>query len=73
VTLTFPIINGAREIRFLVSGKRKSSIVQRVLSTTKPTKDLPATMVRPVDGNLRWLIDREAASQINPTTGVTFH
>ncbi|MGA3245931.1 MAG: 6-phosphogluconolactonase [Bacteroidota bacterium] len=73
VTLTFPIINGAREIRFLVSGKRKSSIVQRVLGTSKPTKDLPATMVRPVDGNLRWLIDREAASQIGPTTGVTLH
>ena len=73
VTLTFPILNSAREIRFLVSGKRKSSIVQRVIGTSKPTKDLPATMVRPVNGNLRWLIDNEAASQIDPTTGVTFH
>ena len=70
VTLTFPILNNAREIRILVSGKNKSSIVQRVLHTPKPTKDLPATMIRPVDGNLRWLIDREAASQIDPATGV---
>jgi 6-phosphogluconolactonase len=73
VTLTFPIINNAREILFLVSGKRKSAIVQRVLGTFKPTKDLPATMVRPVDGNLHWLIDHDAASQIDPTTGVILH
>ncbi len=73
VTLTFPVINNTREILFLVSGKRKSSIVRRVLGTSNPTKDLPATMVRPVDGNLRWLLDHDAASQIDPTTGVTLH
>jgi 6-phosphogluconolactonase len=71
VTLTFPVINNAREILILVSGKRKSTVVQRVLGTSKPTLDLPATMVRPVDGSLRWLMDNEAASQIDPTTGVT--
>ena len=73
VTLTFPVINSSREIIFLVSGRRKSSIVQRVLGTSKPTKELPATMVRPVVGNLHWLIDHDAASQIDPTTGVTLH
>ncbi|HTY37162.1 MAG TPA: 6-phosphogluconolactonase [Bacteroidota bacterium] len=73
VTLTFPIINAAREILFLVSGKRKAAIVQRVLGTVKPTKDLPATMVRPAGGILRWMIDHDAASQIDPTTGVVLH
>lgn len=73
VTLTFPVINNAREILFLVSGKRKSFIVQRALGTSKPTKDLPATMVQPVDGTLRWLLDRDAASQIDPATGVMLH
>jgi 6-phosphogluconolactonase len=73
VTLTFPIINAAREILFLVSGKRKAAIVQRVLGTTKSLRDLPATMVRPADGTLRWLLDHEAASQIDPTTGVIVH
>ncbi len=67
VTLTLPIINNAREILFLVSGKRKSSVVQRVLSVSRPTMDLPATMVRPIGGNLRWLLDREAASELDPT------
>jgi 6-phosphogluconolactonase len=73
VTLTFPVINGAREILFLASGKRKAPIVQRVLGATKSTKDLPATMVRPVEGRLRWMLDEEAASQIEPTTGSSFH
>jgi len=73
VTLTFPIINSAREILFLASGKRKASIVQRVLGTTESAKDLPATMVRPVDGRLRWMLDEEAASQIEPTTSSSFH
>ncbi|MCX6132800.1 MAG: 6-phosphogluconolactonase [Ignavibacteriales bacterium] len=70
ITLTFPIINSAREILFLVSGKRKASIVQRVLATSKPTRDLPATMVRPAEGSLRWMIDHDAASQIDPTIDV---
>ena len=73
VTLTFPIINNAREILFLVSGKRKSAAVQRVLGTSKPTVDLPATMVHPIDGSIRWLMDHDAASQIDPATGVALH
>jgi 6-phosphogluconolactonase len=73
VTLTFPVINSAREILFLASGKRKASIVQRVLGTMKSTKDLPATMVRSVDGRLRWMLDEEAASQIEPTIGLSSH
>lgn len=73
VTLTFPIINSAREILFLASGKRKAPIVQRVLGTLKSTEDLPATMVRPVDGRIRWMLDEEAASQIDPITGSSSH
>lgn len=73
ITLTFPIFNSAREILFLASGKRKASIVQRVLGTATPTPDLPATMVRPAEGNLHWMIDRDAASQIDPTIRVILH
>jgi 6-phosphogluconolactonase len=73
VTLTFAIINSAREILFLASGRRKASIVQRVFGTPESAKDLPATMVRPVDGRLRWMLDEEAASQIEPTIGLSLH
>jgi 6-phosphogluconolactonase len=73
VTLTFAIINSAREILFLASGKRKASIVQRVFGTPESAKYLPATMVRPVDGRLRWMLDEDAASQIEPTIGLSLH
>lgn len=63
VTLTFRSINTAREVLFLVSGKKKALIVQRVLNSPKPRKELPATMVHPVNGNLLWMIDRDAAGE----------
>ncbi len=61
VTLTFRSINNSREVLFLVSGKKKAPIVQRVLNSPNPRKELPATMVQPVDGNLLWMIDGDAA------------
>jgi 6-phosphogluconolactonase len=63
VTLTFRSINNAREVLFLVSGKEKAPIVQRVLKSPKPRKEIPATMVQPVEGNLLWMIDRDAAGE----------
>jgi 6-phosphogluconolactonase len=64
VSLTFPVINNARQIMFLADGKKKASIVQKVIESAAPTPDLPATMVRPTDGVVHWILDAEAASQI---------
>jgi 6-phosphogluconolactonase len=63
VTLTFRSINNAREVLFLVSGKEKAPIVRRVLKSPKPRKEVPATMIRPVDGILLWMIDGDAAGE----------
>lgn len=69
LTLTFAGINSAREIIFLASGKQKAQIVQRVLGNSKPLKELPATLVRPIEGKLRWMLDEDAASQVKPGGG----
>ncbi len=63
-TLTFPIINKAREVIFLVSGKSKASIVHRLMNSDGPAVDLPASMIRPENGNLRWMLDSDAAELI---------
>lgn len=63
VTLTFRSINNAREVLFLVSGKKKASIVQQILMVHKPTKKIPATMVQPVEGKLFWMLDKDAAGE----------
>ena len=65
VSFTIPLINNARHILFLVTGKEKSSILKKIF--TKPVKKplYPAQMIKPVKGELLWFVDRPAASQLN--------
>lgn len=65
VTLTLPVLNAARKILFLVSGKSKSEMVQRIISNKQPTKEIPATMVNPQSGELHWMLDSDAMVLIN--------
>jgi 6-phosphogluconolactonase len=64
VTLTLPVINNAKNIIFLVTGKKKANAVMEVMEEKNPS--LPASMVRPVKGNLSFVLDREAASLLSP-------
>jgi len=64
VTLTFPVLNAARRIIFLVSGVEKAAIVARVITSESPAKRLPATLVRPENGHVHWMLDAQAASLI---------
>ena len=59
VTFTLPLINAARTVVFLVAGGDKAPIVAQVLAGDT---SLPATRVRPVDGELWWFVDAAAAS-----------
>lgn len=58
VTLTLPVINRARHVIFLVSGAEKADALARV----RAGEPLPAAMVRPVEGTLTWVVDRDAAA-----------
>ncbi|MFZ5918870.1 MAG: 6-phosphogluconolactonase [Chloroflexota bacterium] len=62
VTLTLPAINAARQVLFLVAGMAKAAIVQAVLE--KANGPLPAQRVRPVSGELAWLLDAAAANRL---------
>ncbi|MBI4636709.1 MAG: 6-phosphogluconolactonase [Candidatus Rokubacteria bacterium] len=61
LTLTFPVLNAAAYVVFLVSGIEKAKVVRAVLSEQAM---LPAGMVRPTDGRLLWILDRAAASSL---------
>lgn len=62
VTMTLPLVNNAAFIIFLVSGKGKSGVLKQVLSDAKA--GCPAQLIRPRTGEVRWLIDRGAASEL---------
>jgi 6-phosphogluconolactonase len=59
-TFTFPLLNAAARVMFLVAGPEKAKIMKAVLGDT--ASGLPASMVRPTHGRLTWLLDRAAAS-----------
>lgn len=61
LTLTFPVINNARNVIFLVKGEDKAKTLREVLHGEIQPEKLPAQNVRPANGELFWLIDREAA------------
>ena len=61
VTLTFPVLNQAKFIAFLITGDKKAHIVQKVVEGTLDDKSLPAQFIKPVNGELYWLIGRDAA------------
>lgn len=59
VTLTLPVINGARKVIIMVSGDAKAQVVKEVLDGKKP---YPASFVAPLRGEVLWLLDKGAAS-----------
>jgi 6-phosphogluconolactonase len=62
ITLTLPVINNASHVLFLVSGRGKAAILRDVLQGHSLL--LPAQHVRPSAGELHWLVDQDAASQL---------
>lgn len=69
LTLTPPVLNAGREVIFLVGGEGKAETLATVLEGPERVHELPAQVVRPTDGHLTWLIDREAAARLTPFAG----
>lgn len=69
ITLTFPVLNAASQITFLVSGATKAAAVAAAIDPPADATAPPAAHVQPIDGNVTWLLDRAAAqhlSQVRP-------
>lgn len=65
ITLTLSVLNNAAAILFLVSGVEKSEVLRQVLLSQASHERFPAQAVAPVNGELIWLVDSEAASLLN--------
>jgi 6-phosphogluconolactonase len=64
ITLTLPVLNGAAQILFLVSGRSKATVLSEILEDEHQRNQYPAGHINPVHGTLLWLIDQEAAGQL---------
>jgi 6-phosphogluconolactonase len=64
LTLTFPVINAAAEIVFLVAGNDKAEPLRQVLDSRAGIDGLPAQRVRPRARRVNWFIDSAAARLI---------
>lgn len=60
VTFTYPLINRAKNIIFLVAGKSKSPVVHEII--VDKNLNFPAAGVVPKKGSILWLMDAEAAA-----------
>lgn len=64
VTMTAPFANQANVLAFVVSGTDKAAVVKQILEGSSNAPRLPARLIQPVNGELRWLLDRDASSQL---------
>ena len=62
ITMTLPMLNNGASVLFLVSGKEKAEIVKEVL---EGPKKYPAQFVQPTNGELIWMLDKDAASNLS--------
>ena len=66
VTMTFDLLNAARELAVLVTGEKKADAIRRVADQLKRGPDvtsMPITGVTPDDGELTWYLDAAAAGE----------
>ena len=64
ITLTYPVLNAARNVMFLVAGANKADALADVLSGAANVNQRPAAGVRPETGRLTWMVDQAAAAKL---------
>lgn len=62
LTMTFPVINQAKNVIFMVSGEEKSESLSKVFQGESDIDKFPAQGVAPKDGDLKWFVDEAAAA-----------
>ncbi len=64
VSITFPVINNAKRVSFLVAGEAKQPVFKEILEKGDKTLPYPASMVEPAGGILEWYLDKAAAPEL---------
>jgi 6-phosphogluconolactonase len=65
ITMTYPLINNARQVMFLVAGASKAQALASVLRGPPNLAEFPSQGISPSGGQLDWFLDSAAASQLS--------
>jgi 6-phosphogluconolactonase len=65
LTLTYPVLNNARVIMFLAAGDEKAEALKSVLANDTSAPVPPARLVKPLEGEVIWMVDRAAAGLLD--------
>ena len=65
ITLMPAIVNKASNIAFMVEGAKKANVLQQVIEGPYIPMKLPAQIIKPVNGQLSWFLDKAAATELN--------
>jgi len=64
ITLTWPVINAAREVAFLIEGAEKAPVLESVFLGAYDPEAKPSQLIRPASGRLTLLLDEAAAAKL---------
>lgn len=64
ITLTVPIVEKSYAVAFLAEGQKKAGTLKQVIEGDYNPDQFPSQVIRPLNGNLHWFIDQNAASQL---------
>lgn len=64
VTLTTPVVNRAKRIAFLVTGPSKAEALKEVIEGDYQPDTYPSQVIKPLNGEVYWFVDKAAASNL---------
>ncbi len=65
LTFTPLLINTAKRVAFLVGGEGKADMLHTVLDGPVDVSVFPSQVIRPIGGNLTWIVDEAAAAKLD--------
>ncbi len=66
ITLTWPVINHASSVFFLIAGADKAAVLNEVFTGPRDPERLPSQLIWPASGILTLLLDKAAAALLPP-------
>jgi 6-phosphogluconolactonase len=69
ITLTWPVIDHASSVFFLIAGEDKAAVLKEVLTGPRDPERLPSQLIWPASGILTFILDKAAAALLPATDG----